>query len=94
VTIRSDPWKFQSTWRSEDWFNNTTIAGFLASSGYLYISDVVLGGNTTYFSLTPNAVQLWDSGVLIETWGTLTTSSPTGLEGVPMGLLLGITYAS
>ena len=89
--MRSDPWKFQSTWRSEDWFNNTTIAGFLASTGYLYISDVVIGGNGTYFALTPNAVQLWNDGTLIETWGTLVTSAPGTMSGELMGLLC-LTY--
>lgn len=89
--MRSDPWKFESTWRSEDWFNNTTVANFIASKGYLYISDKVLGGDGTYFSLTPDAIQLYQDGVLIETWGTLVTSAPGALSGELMGLLC-LTY--
>jgi len=90
--MRSDPWKFESTWRSENWFDNTTIAGFLASAGSLYISDKVIGGVGTYFALTPNVIQLWNDGVLIETWGVLVTSAPGALSGQLMGVLC-LTYA-
>ena len=91
--MRSDPWKFESTWKSEYWFDNDTLTEFLASTGTLYISTKVIDHPTTYFTLNSGTLELWDSGATVATWGTLVTSGATGLEGQLMGLLC-LTYSS
>ncbi len=93
--MKSDPWKFQSTWKSEDWFNNATLASFLASTGTLYISGIVLDNPTTYFKLdtATGLIQLWSGETLIAQWESVTPIPPGSLEGQLMGVLC-LTYAS
>jgi len=86
-------WKFQSIWKTTDFTNQPTMASFLASTDYLYISDTIVGGLGTYFRLYNGEIELWQDGSKIANWGTAVTSAPVSIEdGVPMGLLLGLTY--
>lgn len=89
--MRSDPWKFESIWKSENWQNQTELATFLASTGALYISDKVIGGTGTYFTLVGGLVQLWDNGVLIAQWQSVVVAPPGAMSGELMGLLC-LTY--
>ena len=89
--MRSDPWKFESIWKSEDWINQTAVATFLASTGSLYISDKVLGGTGTYFILNAGNIEFWEDGVLIAIWQSIPPTPPEELTGQLMGLLA-LTY--
>ena len=91
--MRTDPWKFESIWKSEKWFDNDTLTSFLASTGTLYISDKVIDSPDTYFVLNAGTVELWDNGVLIANWDSIAVAPPGGMEGQLMGLLC-LTYAN
>jgi hypothetical protein len=45
----------------------------------------------TYFQLVGDTLTLYVNGQAIQTW-TVTPPTPTGDSGIPMGLLLGLTY--
>jgi hypothetical protein len=89
--IRSDPWKFQSIWKSENWQDQTELATFLASAGSLFISDKVIGGIGTYFTLNAGNIEFWDNGVLRGIWQGIPPLPPGALTGQLMGLLC-LTY--
>jgi len=93
--MRSDPWKFQSVWNTESFIDQPDIANFLASTNSLYISDTVLGGTGTYFKLNiiTGNIEFWENNSRIGEWTSLPSSAPVTVEtGVPMGLLLALTY--
>ena len=93
--MRSDPWKFQSNWRAERWIDQPDVDDFIASTNYLYVSDTVLGGTGTYFKLNTGTgnIEFYENSSKIAEWTSLPTSAPVTIEdGVPMGLLLALTY--
>lgn len=93
MTIRSDPWKFESIWRSTVWRDQDTLAEFLASTGTLYISEKIIDSPDTYFVLSGDRIYLYDNGSVVESWVSSAPTPPPEVEtGVPMGLLVALTY--
>lgn len=72
-----EPWKYRSSWKTEDLFGTAEV-NVLISSAY---------GVIPQYSSDP------DSPTAEKAWVLATIGSGASTEGMPMGLLLSLTYA-